>query len=182
MKLWKRILNRLPAFVLLLLLSSLLWTWIYFLITDAPAAKKVTVFVEAEVADRALAARLEEDLPEGIRMVKVHPFSYAMVDADTLLKADVFLIASSHMETYLESLHPLGEGAPDGERFTADGVAYGIKVYDASSGSGIASGYISLPSEDLYLCFGRESVHLGSWNGSPDDAALDVAAKLAALP
>ena len=54
-----------------------------------------------------LDARLEEDLPEGIRMIRVHPFSYAAFDESALLQADLYIVHQGLPRSlpYLSSVH-----------------------------------------------------------------------------
>ena len=79
MRILRNIWSQLHRFVFWALISIVFWGWIFTLITDAPAARKVTLYVNTNAPrDKELVLKLEEDLPEGIRFVKVHPFSYAV--------------------------------------------------------------------------------------------------------
>ena len=97
MKILKNIFSQLHVYVLWLLLSTVLWGWIFSsFITDTKPEYKVVVYADAaRCADRELSLRLEDPLPPGLRMVRVHPFSYAMFDRDALLKADLFVVPAS---------------------------------------------------------------------------------------
>ena len=77
-------------FVFWALLSTILWAWIFTLLTDTVPEKKVTLYVQTEDCRSVeLTLKLEEEKPEGIKMVKVHPFSYAAFGNRELLEADV---------------------------------------------------------------------------------------------
>ncbi len=183
MKILKNIFSQLHVYVLWLLLSTVLWGWIFSsFITDTKPEYKVVVYADAaRCADRELSLRLEDPLPPGLRMVRVHPFSYAMFDRDALLKADLFVVPASEAGEYLSAFSPLTIPFPSpfGEPWKSEGVPYGVKIYDAASGRGAAGKYIGYaPEEDYYLFFGAKSVHAAAITGSGDDAALDVARRL----
>ncbi len=178
---FKKLLSLVPALVLWLMLSVLVWGFVFTRIMDTDAAHKLTLFVDAEVTDgTALAVRLEEELGGNIRMVKARPFSYAMLDGAQLQAADLFIIRADHMETYGGWLAPLPEEARGiGREYIRDGAAWGILAYDAETRSGIASGSINYqppgePESDYYLCFGRQSLHVPGNPDAVDNAALDA--------
>lgn len=184
----KNILSRLYVGVLWLLLSGLLWGWIFTLVTDAPPEKKVVVFADVYACeDTALAAALEEALPEGLRMVQAHPFSYAMFEDGELLAADIYIVRASDAAGWVDSFAPLDTVAfePGGaELLFIGGAAYGVKIYDAATESGAAEGYLTYTTtapggvpEDYYLFFNRDSMH----TGKSDTAAISVAQRLFAL-
>lgn len=164
MRLLKNIFSRLHVFVLWALGSFLFWSWIFTFVTDAPAEKKVTVYCHVpQVEDIDLAVKLEEDMPQGIRMIKVHSFDYVMFDMERIERGDIFIIPESELETFREDLLPLsGEG--------------GEQVYDEETGEGIAKTYISYGDEDYYLFLGSGSVHL------EDGIAREIAMRILELP
>lgn len=178
----KKFLARLPAYVIWLMLCVALWGWIFGRITDTAPERKIVLFVDAyEVQDTALAVRLEEELPEGIRMVQVHPFSYVLFQSETLLSADLYIVKESDAADYVESFLPLAEAAPDG--WSLDGTPYGLLAYDAQTGKGAAADLITYtlagaPEENYYLFFGAKSLH----TGQTDDAAFQIAERLLAGP
>ena len=95
----KNILSQLHTFVLWLLASAIFWGWIFTFVTDTSVEKKITVYCEVpQMEDRLLAAALEEDMPEGLRMIKVHPFSYVMFDMESIGKGDIFIIPAADRE------------------------------------------------------------------------------------
>ena len=163
MKLIKRVFSQLYLFLIWIILSTMIWGWVFNLITDTSADKKITVFVEVdEMKELELTLELEKDMPEGIKMIKVHPFSYALLDSNTLLGSDVFIVKASNIAQYAPDFALPPEGAlPEGEVYYIDGAAYGVKVYDVKSGEGIAAEYITYADEDMYLFYGAGSTHLG---------------------
>lgn len=175
----RNIFSQLLIYLALLVLCAMFWGWIFTFVTDTSAEKKVTLFVDAyALEDTALAVRLERDMPEGLRMIKVHPVSYVMFDESIFLDADLFIVRSSGVEDYIDAFAPLPEAAGEAD-FRYQGVPYGMKVYDAATGEGAAAAYIryavgGIPAEDYYLFFGTNSLHTGSY----DDAAFAVAAEL----
>ncbi|MBP3540770.1 MAG: hypothetical protein J6K72_02975 [Clostridia bacterium] len=198
----KRFWNLVPALILWAMLSIFLWGWIFTFLTDTAPENKLTLFVDAAVPDSTgLAVRLEENaLSDEIRMVKVHPFSYAMLDGEPLRRADTYIVRVSHVEEYWEWFAPLPErltagAAPVGSYqqpigaslLLLDGAPYGIRVYDAATGTGIAQAFIdyhdpALPDEDYYLMLGKESLHLTANEGGQDDKAILLAEAILALP
>ena len=181
MRVLKNILSQLHIYLLWLLAAALLWGWIFTFVTDTKPARKVTVFVETAVCDdAALRLKLEENMAEGIRMIPVHPFSYAMFNESTLLNADIFIVPASKAAEYRDSFLS-AEGLPMAAGETLD--RGGIRIYDAAAGTGGAQTYITYAvpggqAEDYYLFFGVNSPHAASLTGRGDDAALAVAETL----
>lgn len=179
MRILKNIGSQLHIYLLWVLLAALLWGWIFTFVTDTTPARKVTVFIDAyECRDKELSLELEKHLPRGIRMIKVHPFSYAMFDAETLLGADLYVIPASKMEEYRDSFIPAEElSLTENRTVSPQG---GIRIYEADTDSGGAWSYITYTEpgtegEDYYLFFGAKSLHAAPLTGSGDDAALAVA-------
>ena len=170
----KRFFSLIPALVLWLMLSVLVWGFVFTHITDTDPAHKISLFIDTQVIDAtALAVKLEEGLGGNIKMVKVHPFTYAMLDGEQLQAADLFIIRADHMETYGDWLTPLPEEIREDD-------AWGVRAYDAETQSGIASDCINYrplgePETDYYLCFGNQSRHNQSLENAVDNAALDAA-------
>lgn len=174
--------GRLPKYLLWLVVSTLLWLWIFSFLTDAPAAKKVTLYANVPaMEDPALSIALEESMPEGIQMIRAHSFDYFMFGDPKTAGGDIYILPESALEQYREILAPL-----DGSQWQNAclvGTAYGVKVYDAESGSGAAMQYIrytaeGFPGEDYYLCFGKDSLHAGA----QDTAAYAAAEAFLELP
>lgn len=182
MRVLKNILSQFHIYLLWLLLAALLWGWIFTFVTDTAPAKKVVVFIETDVCqDMALRLALEEDMPEGLKMIQVHPFSYAMFDESTLLGADLFIVSESKAAEYRDSF--LSAAGLPGTEAPAPGLPAGFRIYDASAGRGGAQQYVTYTvpgafAEDYYLFFGARSLHAASLTGKGDDAALAVAEKL----
>lgn len=187
----KRFWDLIPALILWLMLSVFLWGWIFTFLTDTKAENKLSLFVDATLTDgTGLAVQLEETLlDDTIRMVKVHPFTYAMLDSEPLRHADVYLVRSSHVEEYRDWFAPLPEGFADamlveeGSILVLEDAAYGIRIWNAAENTGIAQRYIdyhdpALPDEDYYLFFGRESLHLSGNGNGQDNKAVQLAETL----
>ena len=163
MKILKNILSQLHTFVLWLLVSAIFWGWIFTFVTNTVPSKKVTVYCHVpSVQDTSLAVALEENMPEGLRMIKVHSFDYVMFDSESISLGDIFIIPASEVEAFTEDLAPVGD-------------EFGVKVYDAASESGILTEYITYSEEDYYLFLGAGSVHL------EDGKALAVAKELLSM-
>jgi len=193
MKKRKLLWDLLPAMVLWLMLSVFFWGWIFTFLTDTEPENKLTVFADAAIPDpTALAVRLEQEVLGGqIRMVKAHPFTYAMLSSEGLRRSDVYIVRESHLEEYREWFAPLPEGfaatLPAARLWQPEGVPTGVLIWDAETGGGAAQSYITysdpaLADEDCYLLFGAASLHLTGNPGSVDNTALQLAETLLSLP
>ena len=188
MKTVKKILFLVPLLVLWLMFSIFLWGFVFAQITDAPPEQKIVVCVDGETpGGTELAVQLEEKLAGKVRMVKVRPFSYAMLDSRSLTGADLYLVPASHVETYLAWFAPLpGEMRSENDTLVLDGTPFGILAYNAETGEGIATDCIRyvLPgegAENYYLLFGKESVHLLQNEKAADNTAVEAALRLFGL-
>lgn len=156
----RNVLSQLHSFAAWAIVAAIFTGWIFTNVTDTKAANKVEIFINAyETENMELRLELEENLPEGIRMIKVHKFTEALFGDRTFLNADIYIVRASDVEELRDAFS--GEG---------------IKVYDAETGSGAADGYISYwvpgaESEDYYLFYGINSLH----TGKQDTAAFYVA-------
>lgn len=183
MRFLKNVFSQMHRWVLWALISVMFWAWIYTFVNDTTPARKLTLYAQVDLCeDEALTRELEKSLPSGIKMVKVHPFSYAMFDDGDLQGADLYVVRSSEAERFLEDFAPLEEtGFVSGERelYRSGGRAYGVKIFDAASGEGAAKEYFFYGTqEDYYLFFNADSLHLEDGDG----AALWLAETLLNLP
>ncbi len=160
MRVLKNILSQLHSFLLWALASVLLWAWIFGLATDTSFDKKVMIFCHVPaVQEVELTTELEKDLPEGIKMVQVHPFDYVMFDTVSITRADILIIPAIDVAEMGDEIVPL-----EGER--------GVQVYDPDTGEGILLDYITYGDEAYYLFLGAGSAHL------EDGIAAEIAEKL----
>lgn len=168
MRFIKNLLSQVHIYLIWILLSIIFWAWIFTFVTDAPAPEKVVVFVEApRVEYRLMSARLEENLPQGIRMIKVHPFTYAMFDEGQIAEADILIVRESGLEAMSEDLADM---TLEGDIYYIEGRPVALKA------SGAASEYITYaPDEDCWLVFPARGAHLG------DGAAEAVAEAIIAM-
>ena len=94
---------------------------------------------------RDLVEKLEKALVGAVRMVKIHPFSYAMFDTGRLKQADLYIIPDSRAEEYRDWVMP-GSGLP---------------VYDPVSGQAVGEDcFLYSQTETYRLYMGNASVHL----------------------
>ena len=180
MRVLRRIFSRFYLYVLWVFFAVLFCGLVFSRLGDMDPAHKITLYADVpDMRDTVLAAELEKEKPEDIRMVKVHPFSYAMFDTDDLLGADLYILPASRVEEYADSLRCI-EGAP----FDAaggclrGGELWGVLVWDAAKGEGAAADSIDYPDEDCWLFFNKDSKHILSLNGTGDDAAIEIAQRL----
>ncbi|MBQ9511158.1 MAG: hypothetical protein IJR55_05650 [Clostridia bacterium] len=182
MKTVKKIFSKVLLCLVWVLLSTVIWSWLFNIKTDVSPKKKITVFIDAEsVRDDALADYLSSKKPEKIMLIQVHPFSYAMFDEHALTHADIYIVGADNAEKYIESFLPLDKTNENKECFVYDGVSYGIKIYDAQTGDGSAGEYIDYGGQDYYLFYGVNSPHAGEMNGSNDGYAIDIADEIIKL-
>ena len=156
----RNVFSQLHSFAAWAIVAAIFTGWIFTNVTDTKAANKVEIFINAyETENMELRLELEENLPGGIRMIKVHRFTEALFGDRTFLNADIYIVRASDVEELRDAFS--GEG---------------IKVYDAETGRGAADGFISYwvpgaESEDYYLFYGINSLH----TGKQDTAAFYVA-------
>ncbi len=167
--------------------SFFFWAWVFTLLTDAHASKKLVLYADAPAMERdALAAALEEDMPQGIRFVEARIFTDEMFQPANLAAGDVYILARGDLDQYFDTftLLPLDPAAfPDRPLYLRDGRPYGVCVRDEGLGIGSGTRYLAyLPGETYYLFFNAQSKHLGPQNEGLDDAAVRAARAFLALP
>lgn len=147
MKKSRRFMDLVPMMLLWLVLCAFFWGKVFMSLTDTAPENKITVFIDARVADEtALAVEMEKEMAEPIKMVKVYPFTYAMMGSEALSAADIYIVPESHVQEYAEWF----ASAPEK-----------VLIHDGKAGA--ADQYISyedLPGEAYWLFYGKNSVHL----------------------
>jgi hypothetical protein len=180
----KRILSNWHRYVFWAVISGIFVAWLFSVVTEKPASKKVVLFAELPAIDGTpLEIALEEDKPDAIAYVQAALFEYAMIDQTEALNGDLYIFPEPHAEAFIESFQPIDRSAFPGATFLEiDGKAYGILVSDPAVQFGLGSAYITY-YEDVrcYLCFNKDSLHLGAWNGSADNAAIGIAQRFLSL-
>ena len=168
--LWN-IVHQLHMYIIWILLAGIIVSFLFNRVTDVPAKKKIVIFADVySIEEEQLETVLNEDLPEGIKMTQVHPFSYSAFGMSGITEADIYIIKESNIKEYKEIIAPLYESWPKKDIdviYDIDGEAYGIRVYCPTEGKkGMAADYIGYtaegePMEDYYLFFGKGGVHKG---------------------
>ena len=163
----RRVLSLFPAFVLWAMIAVVFGGFVFNRITDTAAEYKIVIYADCTVTDGAvLADMLESALTAPVRMVKVHPFDYAMFGSEAIRTADLYIIPVSRAEEYGEWLVPGG-----------------IPVYLPDGSVRTASAYFGYnPDEEYYLYYGRSSLHAAANEGAADNQAADVAERLLEIP
>ena len=135
----------LPA-VLWAMMAALVTGFVFNQITDTSPENKIVLYADCELQNApVLAEKLEKALDGAVRMVKIHPFSYAMFDSDRLKQADLYIIPDSRAEEYRDWIMP-GNGFP---------------AYDPVSGQAVAEDCFLYDQAETYrLYIGNASVHL----------------------
>ena len=168
-----------PLLVLWAFAVLIFGSFIFYQITDTSPAHKITLYVDGvTVNENQLAELLEKQLPDPIRMVRIHPFSYQMFGTDELKTADLYIIPASRADELSMLFVPLPEEMREGEDLLTIGdEPYGIPV------CGAASGYFAYdPAETYYLVFSAASLHLSGNGGASDNRAAEAAEALLSVP
>ena len=193
LKVISNILHQMHMYVIWIILAVMLASFLFNCVTDTTAAKKVTVFVDVETLKEAeIETELNKDLPEGIKMTKVHPFTYSVFGMNAVGGDDIYIVKSSDIEKYLEGFAPLDEfmDVPEGyDVYSNGGIAYGILYRSDEVQPGNITGPDEKqtdsidfrddtliewdPQETYYLFFGKNGPHPGK-----DGAASYIAKKL----
>ena len=141
---WGKLLPLLGIWALVAVFFS---SFVFYQITDTSPANKLTLYIDGEVQyETRLAVLLEKGLPSPIRMVQVHPFTYAMFGSDALRAADLYIVPDSDLEQFADWFAP-GEES--------------VLVHDPESGVSVADTWILYTPEETYrLYLGAASAHL----------------------
>ncbi len=145
-----------PAAVIWAMVAVMLTGFVFNRITDTDPAHKITIYICCEVRNAPeLAERLERELEGAVRMVKVHPFAYAMFGSEAIRSADLYIVPDSRKAEFEEWFMP-----EDGEAEAA-----GIPVYDPETGLNVVGTYFlyapeGVSPEAYRLYFGAGSPHL----------------------
>ena len=96
----RRFLRLLPALLTWALVCIMFWGWIFSILTDAPASKKLIVYIDAPLKNtRELAGRLEANFPRSqIRFIEIRSFSYSMMGDSPAADGDIFILPSDSAE------------------------------------------------------------------------------------
>lgn len=190
MKKIRAFVDLLPLMLMWMVLSVFVWGFVFNLLTDTSADRKLTLYVDAPVPGATDLAVLLEDaaFAPGIDMVKVHPFTYALMGSSGMDKADLYIVRASHAEEFSEWFMALpGDMPAEGETLSLAGVPTGLRAYDRTKAAGAAASYIAYDApeaagEDYYLFFGRTSRHVPGNEGAVDGAAVEAAKYLLKTP
>ena len=99
----KKLLRTVPALTIWFLISFFLWGFIFGILRNPPAEKKVVIYADVPaMADTDLAVALEADMPAGLKMIEAHPFFYAMFGSDNLPVSDIYLVREENGAAWAE--------------------------------------------------------------------------------
>ncbi|MBR7041041.1 MAG: hypothetical protein IKI24_04280 [Clostridia bacterium] len=155
---FRRFFRLLPALLTWALVCIMFWGWIFSILTDTPASKKLIVYVDAPLKNtRELAGRLEDHFPRSqIRFIEIRSFSYSMMGDSPAADGDIFIIPSGSAEEYSDWF-----GDMPAEVFLSPAA-------DAAP----LSSYVLYPEGKEYLLFySASSVH----TGKNDSLAFELA-------
>ena len=163
-------------FLACLLFSAVLWSWIFSLLSDPGPDRRILLYADMpSFRWKELAVALEEQAPEGISRVRVHPFSYAMMNSAEVETADLYVMTAAQAREHPDWLGP--GPAPRPPRRGAPGAVRGIRLDPAADSFFLFSRQEAGP---WYLFFGARSLHL-SGPEAKDDAAARIAETLLSL-
>ena len=176
----KKLLSNIHRYVLWALISFLLWAWVFTFLTDTARKNKVVIYSGVPgLFTGELEQELSKALPDGIKMIKVHSFSYAMFDTSDAEKADIYLLTPEEVSDFESVILPFEETKADS--IEKDGKALGQMLCSPDHAGVRAADFFEqgvIPEEGVCLCYSSGSVHVGEMNGSDDAAAVLVAEKL----
>ncbi len=114
LSLWKRVRNGFfkffPGAVIWTMMAVILTGFVFTRITDTDPANKITIYADCKIQNAAeLAEKLEKEMGDAVRMVKVHPFSFALFGTEQLKSADLYIVPDIRKAEYEEWLGT-GEG------------------------------------------------------------------------
>lgn len=180
MKRMKRFFDVLPALLMWLVLSIFLWGFVFNVLTNIPREEKIVLFADAPLKNETeLALTLEEGLAEPLRAVQVREFAYAMMGSDEIEQADLYIVAASQVESYLDWFAPLPPALQEAEAvLEREGIPLGVRIYDSAAQSGAAMEYIRYGQEDYYLLVGKQSLHVQGHENAADNQAVEIALRL----
>ena len=183
-------------YVIWLVLVLFVWELLFATITAPKKEKTVRIFIAAfEVDDTALKERLSTDKSDYLKNVDIYALSpalpqfYTLFETHGLLDSDVLILPENvytegdyftQFARIIDKEYFAGfySGAVYLEK---DGKAYGIKVFDGITKTGIAEDYVSytyenFKNEDYFLFFNKRSLHTGKLSESELDGAIKLAA------
>ena len=136
-------------------------SYVFYQVTDTDPGHKITIYMDGTTANESqLAARLEAGLGEPIRMVQIHPFSYAMFGSAALKSADLYIVPDSDREQFSEWFAP----------------EEGIPVCEPETGVSVAgTWFLYSPGETYRIYQGAGSPHLeDGWARRTADLLLNM--------
>lgn len=173
------ILRQMHMYIIWILLSGVIVSFLFNLATDTIPSKKVSIYADVvSINEIELETVLNEDLPAGIKMVKAHTFSYHTFGMSNVGMDDIYIVAAKDIDQYIDGFAPAGEFLEPRDVFQYyihGGEPYGVLV--KSGGQGMASSYIDYEDgEEYYMFFGKDCLHKGA-----DGAAAYIAERLLKL-
>ena len=182
LKILSNIFHQLHMYCIWIILSAMLVFFLFNCVTDTSASKKVTVFIDVEkLSEAELEVQLNKDLPAGIKMTKVHSFTYSVFGMNEVGNDDIYIVKESDIERFIEGFAPLDgflDVRDDRPVYSSGGTVYGIlyRPDEAQMGPIFDRDYKLIewdPSASYYLFFGKNGLHQGR-----DGAAAYIAKKM----
>ena len=170
----KKIAKHWYLYLIWIVLVTLTWDMVFAFLTKVPKEEKVEIFV-GDLNDDwdALEQRCEEHMPEYLKKVNIRRYVTSQMQFSEMLQvqgsvADLFILPESKVEEAKMYYLPLDtekvqDTFGDVEFYELEGSLRGIKINCGET------------TEDYYLVFGNISMHLGEWNDSDMEGALELA-------
>ena len=181
----KTVSSLIPMCILWAMAVAIIGGFVFGRITDTAPENKIEIYADCGVRDAAeLADRLEKQMADPIRMVKVRSFDYVLFGDAGSQRADLFIVPASRAEEYRSLFIPLPEEMREEEDLLLlDGEPYGICVFDPAKAIRTAERYFEYDDgERYYLFFSGSSLHTGGNEDASDNRAEDAARALLEIP
>lgn len=161
-------------YLIWVIVSVLAWDMIFAFVTKVPKDEKVEIFIGDQKDDwNTLEQLCEDNIPDYLKKVNVRNYAVDQTYFSEMLQvqgsiADIYILPESKAQEAKEyymslDIEKVQSVFGDVEFYEIDGTIFGIKINTHST------------TENYYLFFSDVSLHLGDWNGSSMDGAIELA-------
>lgn len=176
-------------YLIALILIFIFWLVVVDILVAVKPENKIGIFVGAYGVSQSIEEQI--DKPDGIEKIEIYDlninedyyfvifsayasnrdFDFSIVNEKQFRESDIQYYLSLNQETIVDYF---GEQ----EYYYVNNQIYGIKIYDGETKQGILNDLIDFDGENLtddyYLFFHKDSLHLGNLNSSNDNKAIQA--------